>query len=72
LKRGVARFVRAEGISVAGAIARPGQGKCGGWRTLIAYRQGQRSVFLLDFEKNDLDGIGPDQLASLKTPPLVY
>jgi hypothetical protein len=48
-------------------IARQGQGKRGGWRTLIAYRQGQRSVFLLGFAKSDLDNISPDQLASFKT-----
>jgi hypothetical protein len=48
-------------------IARQGQGKRGGWRRLIAYRQGQRSVFLLGFAKSDLDNISPDQLASFKT-----
>ena len=48
-------------------IARQGQGKRGGWRTIIAYRQGQRSVFLLGFAKSDLDNISPDQLAGFKT-----
>lgn len=38
-----------------------------GWRTIIAYRQGQRSVFLLGFAKSDLDNISPDQLAGFKT-----
>jgi hypothetical protein len=33
---------------------------------LIAYRQGQRSVFLLSFAKNDLDNIDPRQLADFK------
>ena len=47
-------------------VARPGQGKSGGWRMLIAYRQGQRSVFLLSFAKNDLDNIDPRQLADFK------
>jgi hypothetical protein len=48
-------------------IARPGQGKRGGWRTVIAYRQGQLSVFLFGFAKNDLDNIDPNQLAGLRT-----
>jgi hypothetical protein len=47
-------------------IARPGQGKRGGWRTLIAYRRGQRSVFLFGFAKSDLDNIDADQLATLR------
>ena len=32
-------------------VARPGKGKSGGWRTLIAYRKGQRAVFLFGFAK---------------------
>jgi hypothetical protein len=30
-------------------IARPGQGKSGGFRTLIAYRRGERAVFQFGF-----------------------
>jgi hypothetical protein len=90
LTRGVARFVRAEGISVQRLVdaiaraerglidaelggglikqrvARPGQGKSSGWRMLIAYRRGRRSVFVLGFAKNDLDNIDPRQLADFK------
>jgi hypothetical protein len=47
-------------------VARKGQGKSGGWRTLIAYRKGDRAVFLFGFAKNDLDNIGPDKLAAFK------
>jgi len=47
-------------------VAKPGKGKRGGWRTLIAYRKGQRAVFLFGFAKNDRDNISSDQLASLK------
>ena len=36
------------------------------WRTLIAYRKGNRAVFLFGFAKNDLDNIGPVQLATFK------
>ena len=48
-------------------IARPGAGKSGGWRTVIAYRRGQRAVFVFGFAKSDLNNITPDQLASFKT-----
>ncbi len=47
-------------------VARPGQGKSGGFRTIIAYRSGDRSVFLLGFEKNQRDNIEPDELENLK------
>jgi hypothetical protein len=47
-------------------VARKGQGKSGGWRTLIAYREGDRAVFLFGFAKNDLDNIAPNQLAAFK------
>ncbi len=47
-------------------VARQGKGKSGGWRTLIAYRSGDRAVFLFGFAKNHRDNVGPDQLAQLK------
>ena len=47
-------------------VARPGKGKSGGWRTLIAYRSGRRAVFLFGFAKSDLDNISAADLASLK------
>jgi hypothetical protein len=47
-------------------VARKGKGKSGGWRTLIAYRSGDRAVFLFGFAKSHRDNIGPDQLAQLK------
>ena len=34
-------------------VARPGQGRSGGYRTLIAYRQRYLAVFILGFAKND-------------------
>jgi hypothetical protein len=33
-------------------VARPGQGKSGGYRTLLAYRRGERAVFLYGFAKS--------------------
>ena len=38
-------------------IARFGQGKRGGYRTIIAYRQGGRAVFLFGFAKNERDNL---------------
>ncbi len=47
-------------------IARPGQGKRGGYRTIIAYRAGERSVFLYGFGKNERDNIDDDELSRWK------
>ena len=44
-------------------VARPGQGKRGGYRTIIAFRAGQRAVFLFGFAKNARDNIAPEDLA---------
>ena len=44
-------------------VARPGQGKRGGYRTIIAYQSGKRAVFLFGFAKNAKDNIAPDDLA---------
>ena len=47
-------------------IARPGQGKSGGFRTLIVFREGTRAIFLHGFAKNEKDNIGKDELVALK------
>ena len=47
-------------------VARQGKGKSGGYRTLIAYRKGERAVFLFGFAKSDLDNLRPDLVAGLK------
>lgn len=47
-------------------VARPGRGKSGGYRTLIAYSRGRRAVFLLGFAKSERENIDPRQLADLK------
>ena len=44
-------------------IARPGQGKSGGYRTVIAFRRGDRAVFLFGFAKNERANIDDDELA---------
>ena len=47
-------------------IARPGQGKRGGYRTIMAYRTGERSVFLYGFGKNERNNIDGDELTRWK------
>jgi hypothetical protein len=48
-------------------LARPGQGRSGGYRVIVAYRVKGRAVFLFGFAKNDLDTISPDQLQTFRT-----
>ncbi len=47
-------------------VARTGQGRSGGYRMLIAYRSGDRSVFLYGFGKNERENIEHDELATLR------
>jgi len=48
-------------------LARAGQGRSGGFRTIIAYRAAGRAVFLYGFAKNALDNIEDDELHDLRT-----
>lgn len=47
-------------------IARPGQGKSGGFRTLIATNKGNRWVFVYGFPKNERSNIDKDEEGALK------
>jgi hypothetical protein len=47
-------------------VARPGQGRSGGYRMVIAYRQRDRAVFLYGFAKNEQENIEPDDLLTLR------
>lgn len=47
-------------------VARPGEGKRGGYRTIVAYRRGQRAVFLFGFGKSERSNIRDDELAELQ------
>jgi hypothetical protein len=47
-------------------VARPGQRRSGGFRTLIAYRAKTRSVFLFGFAKNERDNVDDDELTTLR------
>ena len=47
-------------------VARTGQGRSGGYRMLIAYRSGDRAVFMYGIAKNDRGNIDEDELATLR------
>ena len=47
-------------------IARTGQGRSSGYRLLLAYRSGDRAVFLYGFAKNERDNIEDDELETLR------
>ena len=42
-------------------IARPGQGKSGGFRVLIVFKAGMRAFFVHGFAKNERDNIRDDE-----------
>ena len=46
-------------------VARPGQGKRGSYRTIIAYRVKKRAVFLFGFAKSGKANLDPDELEAL-------
>ena len=48
-------------------VARPGQGKSGGFRTLVATNKGARWVFVFGFPKNERSNIDKDEEQALKT-----
>jgi hypothetical protein len=47
-------------------IARAGEGKSGGFRTIILFRAGSRAFFAHGFAKNEQDNIRDDELAAFK------
>jgi hypothetical protein len=47
-------------------IGRPGQGKSGGFRTLVVTNKGNRWVFVLGFRKNERSNIDKDESEALK------
>jgi hypothetical protein len=47
-------------------VARPGKGRSGGYRTLIAYKAARRAVFLFGFAKSDRENIESDDLATAR------
>ena len=47
-------------------VARAGQGRSGGYRTIILLRSGTRAVFAYGFAKKDRDNIARDELDALR------
>jgi hypothetical protein len=47
-------------------VARHGQGKSGGFRTIILYRTAERAFFVYGFAKSDRDNISDDEKAEFK------
>lgn len=47
-------------------VARPGEGKSGGFRTIILFRRGARAYFVYGFAKSDRDNIAPDELKAFR------
>jgi hypothetical protein len=53
-------------------IARVGQGKSGGYRSVIAFRRGERAVFFFGFAKNERSNIDGEELQEFKRLALVF
>jgi hypothetical protein len=47
-------------------VARLGEGKRGGYRTVLAYRQAERAVFLYGFAKSTRANVDDDELEALR------
>jgi hypothetical protein len=47
-------------------VARKGQGKSGGFRTMILFKAGTRAFFIHGFAKNEQDNINDDELIAFK------
>jgi len=47
-------------------IARKGQGKSGGFRSMILFKERDRAVFVHGFAKKDLGNVSPIELKALK------
>src|SRR5664280_2786664 len=47
-------------------VARKGQGRSGGYRMIVAYRERDRAVFLYGFAKSDRENIDQDELLDLR------
>jgi hypothetical protein len=47
-------------------MARPGQGKSGGYRTIIVFRKGDRAFFVYGYAKSELDNIDQGETDAFK------
>jgi hypothetical protein len=53
-------------------VPRPGSGRSGGFRSVIAYQAHEMSVFLYGFAKNERDNITNDELKNLRKAARFY
>jgi len=49
-------------------IARPGQGKSGGYRSIILFKSGDRALFVYGFAKNHQENISPREVQGVSPP----
>lgn len=54
------------GFVIKQRIARSGGGKSGGYRTILAYKKGDKAFFVYGFAKNKQDNISQYDLVTLK------
>jgi hypothetical protein len=47
-------------------LAREGQGKSGGYRSIVLFRQAEKAFFVFGFAKNERDNIKRDELAAFR------
>lgn len=53
-------------------VSRVGEGRSGGYRTIVAYRAKSRAFFVYGFAKNERDNIDAVDLLALKEAAAVY
>jgi hypothetical protein len=53
-------------------VARQGQGKRGGYRTIVLLKQGERAFFVYGFAKSKQDNIGNNDLVEFKELAKLY
>ena len=53
-------------------VARTGQGKRGGYRTILAFKEKERSIFMYGYAKNDRDNISDKEEAVYKKLATYY
>lgn len=54
------------GALIKQRVARPGQGRSGGYRVILAFRSGQRAIFLYGFPKNVKANLSPAEEESYR------
>lgn len=70
-ERGIVDADLGDGV-IKQRVARPGQGRAGGYRTVIAYRSQTRAVFLFGFAKSDLENISQEDFNDLRNAARAY